>query len=1242
MAFEQEHTEELEQLQKQKENERIQQELDLAIARIENEQIQRDLDAAIERLDQQISQHEENTEEQVIDDQAPQLSASTEEELSSHESVTEEKSDQQNSLEQSLHTWDAELISQHEENNEEQQTQNHDLTKSEDIERDQEVELNLLQMREENKQFQQELNAIIERLDQQISQYEENTEGQVIGNQTSQQPSSVEEELSSNDSVMEEKLEQLYALESTQTFNNQITCDFQEMDVKDEEHAKIEQEHREQEGVIREDGQSEEKPTVTHQKTKSKQQIEHHVEILIINQKIEEKQTERDYNTSIRIVQNKYLEDQTESNQYKEDLILKKEIKEDNQQASDKFIHSELVKHKQEENQNVLHEEHFSQLFNPLTQITSLKHNRLTQYRHFWNNNLSNLQNKTNKSMRGFLESYKRTIDSVEGISFVYWSDKQKKSASMIVKSHKKELSGLLERSKLLAEFYEENSTKNHLLLIEDHNEENKFGKDLYFSSIKENNNLEGAIITTKYGVEIFSQNYSNIETSFQLLAEMNRSDKIDLIKVRSIKQQIVNDVFTDLLTKMDKKKQKRVIDALINLKLLNKDTYDGFDYFVHLYGEEGILSIENINYPCPSKGSSFLSKKNISYQYLPGGTKSILSRAGPQHLMMWKKSGDWIRENWLLIPDIGKAKIGEKVKISPEDSRVRKIELELLDDDKLRVYIWGRGTGRNKDRRKNAIRYITDRDGAGIGYYKEHTRIRRDRGGRTESSVQLGGLDRGKKVSYFKHFFTRDKAYKTGQSIIIDTKKYFEFLNEIDNEITRISVLMELRQKGAITGKELRTIDDSFSQNFHKIARGGWWAEYTEHGSWNGILEDDKVYQFYNKQLHPFSIANIIDIISKEILDTEIIHKKSITSDVIIKELLKNYERRSGYFPSNRKASKLILSPKSELKRLSTLKSKNGRVIKVEQCISGQGGTIVSGRDILQLKNEKKGATTVFSNSLANTTGRNKKYFINGENHPLHTILGLDHEQINEGRYSISRKYDDARIKKYFDILAPDVVIIDNKSGDINGINQVKGKTANNEGFLANSTIIQLIELDLVQRIAKVKVAFVEINEIKIRKDDRKVIYNWVTFKQDGKIELYKLNDLMLRNLIVRETRHADFIRKVYSDVIMSANQRSEHVQLLERVLKNNKDFVFQRTESVVRNFDNFYKTSLSNTYSFELFDQIYTEITDQLLAMNTITKTKRLAGKTGLLEYPSFKYNFQKRVMADWWIPYISEFYE
>ena len=90
MAFEQEHTEEREQLQKQLKNERIQRELDLAIAQIENEQIQRALDAAIESLDQEDSHQEKNTEEQVFDDHEAQQSSSTEEELASDNSVTEE------------------------------------------------------------------------------------------------------------------------------------------------------------------------------------------------------------------------------------------------------------------------------------------------------------------------------------------------------------------------------------------------------------------------------------------------------------------------------------------------------------------------------------------------------------------------------------------------------------------------------------------------------------------------------------------------------------------------------------------------------------------------------------------------------------------------------------------------------------------------------------------------------------------------------------------------------------------------------------------------------------------------------------------------------------------------------------------------------------------------------------------------------------------------------------------------
>ncbi|MHA2326941.1 MAG: hypothetical protein ACXACR_00300 [Candidatus Hodarchaeales archaeon] len=148
----------------------------------EHQQFQEELDTIIERLDQQIAQQEENTEEQVIDDQAYQQSSSTVEELSSHESVTEEKSDQQNSPKQSIQTWEDELISKQKENVEEQPTQDPDLTETdyqrqEDgvNERIQEVKLNLIKIREENAQFQQELDEIIKRFDQ-VSQQLQSTE----------------------------------------------------------------------------------------------------------------------------------------------------------------------------------------------------------------------------------------------------------------------------------------------------------------------------------------------------------------------------------------------------------------------------------------------------------------------------------------------------------------------------------------------------------------------------------------------------------------------------------------------------------------------------------------------------------------------------------------------------------------------------------------------------------------------------------------------------------------------------------------------------------------------------------------------------------------------------------------------------------------------------------------------------------------------------------------------------------
>ena len=190
MAFEQQRIKELEQFQKQKENEQFQKELDLIIARLENEQIQRTLDAAIERLEEERSKYDAIIEEQ---DQASQQPFSAEEESSSHEVVTEEKLNQQDSLEQSTHTFD-EPIFHHEENNEEQQAQNQEFTKIEysiqeerDNMRDREVEFNEIQWIEQNKQFQQDLDAIIERLDQQISQQEENSEEQVIDSQITEE-----------------------------------------------------------------------------------------------------------------------------------------------------------------------------------------------------------------------------------------------------------------------------------------------------------------------------------------------------------------------------------------------------------------------------------------------------------------------------------------------------------------------------------------------------------------------------------------------------------------------------------------------------------------------------------------------------------------------------------------------------------------------------------------------------------------------------------------------------------------------------------------------------------------------------------------------------------------------------------------------------------------------------------------------------------------------------------------------
>ena len=88
------------------------------------------------------------------------------------------------------------------------------------------------------------------------------------------------------------------------------------------------------------------------------------------------------------------------------------------------------------------------------------------------------------RKMRKVIESYNEIMDSVKGISFNDWSDKQKTSVNVIVTSYDKELRRLLERSKLISEFYVEISAKNHLSSI-DFNQEDKIGKELFIFSIK-------------------------------------------------------------------------------------------------------------------------------------------------------------------------------------------------------------------------------------------------------------------------------------------------------------------------------------------------------------------------------------------------------------------------------------------------------------------------------------------------------------------------------------------------------------------------------------------------------------------------------------------------------------------------------------------------------------------------------------------------------------------------------------
>jgi hypothetical protein len=200
MSFEQDtyhqHIEELEQHQKKKENAQFQQDLDEIIARLENEQFQKELDDIIERLDQQSQQL-----------------PSTDQEPSSHDSITEGEPEQLYSLEKQTQTFDDQFISHQEENTEEQRSQNQNLEKiaklsqeGQETTKDQNEELDHLQKMKENEQFQKDLDAIIDRLDQ-----------------ASHQPSLLEKEASSHESVTEEKSDQHNSLEqSTQTFDELI------------------------------------------------------------------------------------------------------------------------------------------------------------------------------------------------------------------------------------------------------------------------------------------------------------------------------------------------------------------------------------------------------------------------------------------------------------------------------------------------------------------------------------------------------------------------------------------------------------------------------------------------------------------------------------------------------------------------------------------------------------------------------------------------------------------------------------------------------------------------------------------------------------------------------------------------------------------------------------------------------------------------------------------------------------
>ncbi len=1297
MAFEQEHTEELEQLQKQKENERIQQELDLALARIENEQIQRALDAAIERLDQQISDQDENTEEQVIDDHEAHQSSSTEEELASHDSVTEEKSDQQNSLGQSIQTWDDKLFSQHEENNDGQPAQIEDFTKSkysiqeeEVIERDQEVELNLLQMREENKQFQQELDAIIERLDH-----------------------ASEEESSSHNSVLERDHKQLNSLEHlTQSTDERSIC-HQEECAEEQQTQNLELKNAE--NSLQEISCHE---SVTEGKLKQSTQFEKSILASLdhLNHDIIKEKTESSLEKEEKIYYSKQLE---ETIKHQETLHQKLESSEKEKYVIKKCEHSVIkpITHFQStvtfQKADSLSESGSEYISNrgAKESFESKKHHiRLEDIFNFrW-------QNWFNGYIENFLtEEYLSSeilakVDLLSNGCKFFRKPTKRDLANYMLKISNTKMYNLLPDDELLSIYIDIpiktsliDGTSDIIAVLPFKRPKKTSSHEIYLKS-----NMKGSVVISNNGIHILTSDPDGFNLAKKIA---DNGLNPDAFRERLI---LGENLFNKLTFQLNKDDLRQLPQLIIKAVSANKDTNRAFGITATQLGENNISQIRLTDVV-----ETEIDKRKLN---------EYLKKMNPRFA---RRSFADIYKYYMTYDSINRKVVSKIEKIEEEikdlmgsfslsydwqawryfdsnvDGVIIRYNIDKLDGDAtFRIQILGNLTDDGKRTIKNFGEFVT-------GYKNKKTRIPREitydkirqtiRGRsllndiRNQSRAMLEEADRfmedlfpmielsnqssnrslsqsGTRVlndyrlmtgpgidydfSIIQNYHITDEvneiqpriSYGIGYEISFNKNKFDTIRMDLSQEVIRRTLILEGFQKNILTRNCTEELPGSGIRGYFSHLLDIY--ESSPGKGWKDILPNDPVYQFYNTRIKQLSmsagkLSTPVKGWERGRITSTLIQGDRIFNDLYIQ--LKGSPKKVT-FPSNslvkKTKNKIIKELKTKNRILTTHGVTIGDVKSKENIIA-----INRGLQRFQRGNENAGGTELFKEYLERLLIEKRDLL--GKNG-----LGLDLKK----KYSVHLEYSLAKNNLHEDfnysIGAPDVVIEDAETKDLAATIQLKGHSQNDSHFNTSISFFQMIEAKLLTETTGIITAFVHIDETisnaKVTGKLENVRYDWLVFNKTDKVSITDLEKALWHTLVIRQVRQSGFSENIFNDITELITSNSDSFEEpLELAIKKRIGEIIEKLEQVKNDIlYNNHAQGFNNIILGKYFTEGYFGIngaymTDHginavynIVQNNILGRIDKNALKKAIRNgQSSFQYQWNKTILIDCWEKQIIE---